>query len=117
MTTGESTTHVARRLKTLGHPDRLRLLRLTRTPSAFPDNLVDPLVVGVCVNDLARAAGLPQSTASRHLGLLHDEGLVDITQHGQWRYVRTSESAMHALAEELLGLLAPVNDQGPSAEQ
>jgi DNA-binding transcriptional ArsR family regulator len=107
MSDADPTLRLARCLKVLGHPDRLRLLQLARTPSAFPDNLVDPLVVGVCVNDLARAAGLPQSTASRHLGLLHDEELVEITSHGQWRYVRPSDAALGLLATELLQLVEP----------
>ncbi len=95
---------LARTLKVLGHPDRVRLLRLLGEPARFPTNLVDPRVVGVCVNDLAAAAGLPQSTTSHHLGLLLKAGLLEATEHGPWRYVRPRTAAFQALAVALAGL-------------
>jgi ArsR family transcriptional regulator len=92
---------LARQLKVLGHPDRLALLRLLVTPGAFPGNLVDARAVGVCVNDLAAAAGLPQSTASYHLGLMQKAGLLVTAEHGQWRYVRPNGPAFDNLAAAL----------------
>ena len=86
------------RLKALAHTERLRLLALLGEVDRFPDNLVDPLEVGVCVNDLARAAGLPQSTASRHLAILAKGGLVEVTPHGPWRYARRNLAAFADLA-------------------
>ena len=47
------------RARAAQHPDRLRLLRLMGEPAKFPGNLVDVRAVGVCVNDLAKAAELP----------------------------------------------------------
>jgi len=91
-------------LRALGHPDRLRLLRLLDDVGQFPDNLVDPRAVGVCVNDLAAAAGLPQSTTSYHLGLLDRAGLLDITEHGQWRYVRPRGEALKRTAASVKAL-------------
>lgn len=95
---------LAKTLKLLGHADRLALLRLLNDPEAFPANLVDARAVGVCVNDLAAAAGLPQSTASHHLGLMQKAGLLDTTQHGQWRYVRPRREAFAALGAALTAL-------------
>jgi len=87
----------ARRLKVLGHPDRLRLLRLMVQPTLFPDNLVDVVTVGVCVNDLAAAAELPQSTTSAHLSAMTSLGLLEVERHGQWRYVRPRGEALARL--------------------
>lgn len=92
---------LARTLKVLGHPDRLRLLRLLGEPARFPGNLVDPVAIGVCVNDLAAAAGLPQSTTSHHLGLLLKAGMLEATEHGPWRYVRVSSKAFIGLGAAL----------------
>lgn len=101
-TTDEAT--LAKRLKVLGHPDRLRLLRLLAAPELFPGNLVDPRQVGLCVNDLAKAAGLPQSTTSHHLGLLQEAGLLQTTEHGAWRYIRPIPEAFRALGEAVADL-------------
>jgi ArsR family transcriptional regulator len=95
---------LARRLKVLGHPDRLRLLRLLTQPERFPGNLVDPVRVGICVNDLAKAAGLPQSTTSHHLGLLQEAGLLVSTEHGSWRYIRPDGAAFAELGAAVKGL-------------
>jgi len=95
---------LARQLKVLGHPDRLRLLRLLAAPERFPGNLVDARTVGVCVNDLAKAAGLPQSTTSHHLGLLQEAGLLVATEHGPWRYIRPNREAFAHLGRDLADL-------------
>lgn len=96
-------THSAA-LKALGHPARVELLQLMAQPKRFPDNLVDPVAVGVCVNDLAKVAGLPQSTTSTHLTVLARAGLLNITQHGQWRYARPNREALDQLGNFLAQL-------------
>src|SRR5690625_81928 len=56
--------------------------------------------------ELARAAGVSASTASEHLALLVDAGLVTCSARGRGRYYRLSgQSVAHAL--EALGHLAP----------
>lgn len=92
------------RLKALAHPDRLRLLELLDEPERFPDNLVDARAVGVCVNDLAVAAELPQSTASHHIGILEKAGLLMTTRHGQWKYARPDADALDELARDVTRL-------------
>src|SRR5258708_4137087 len=87
-----------RSLKALGHPTRLQLIKLLATPELFKANLVDPRTVGVCVNDLARTAELPQSTTSHHLAVLEDAGLIVITKHGPWHYARPRRDAFKNLA-------------------
>ena len=100
--------HIARRLKVLGHPDRIRLLKLLDAPERFPGNLVDVRKVGVCVNDLAKAAELPQSTTSHHLSLMQEVGLVVVTEHGSWRYIRPDHRTLGDLAAAIIGLTTPV---------
>ncbi|MBC7542314.1 MAG: helix-turn-helix transcriptional regulator [Candidatus Sericytochromatia bacterium] len=97
---------LARALKVLGHPARLQLLQLLAEPDRFPQNMVDPKQVGVCVNDLAKATGLPQSTASHHLSLLHEAGLIVITEHGSWRYIR-SDRVQFGTVAAAVSALAP----------
>ena len=40
----------------------------------------------LCVCDLMETLQIPQSTASRHLGLLRSAGLVEGTRRGTWMY-------------------------------
>lgn len=99
-----STDDRVTRLKALAHPDRLRLVELLGEHERFPDNLVDTREVGICVNDLAQAAGLPQSNASHHLGILEKAGVVTCTRHGQWKYARTTPEVFDELAAILRDL-------------
>jgi DNA-binding transcriptional ArsR family regulator len=101
MSLQDDDARLASQLKILGHPDRLALLRLMNAPERFPGNLVDVRAVGVCVNDLAKAAGLPQSTTSHHLSLLAKAGLLVATEHGQWRYVRPDANSFRHLADRV----------------
>src|SRR4051794_37098815 len=91
-------------LKALAHPERLRLVNLLAHPEQFPDNLVDTVEVGVCVNDLATAAQLPQSTASHHLAQLRRAQLVQLTKSGHWRYVRPNTGQLAELAQVIASL-------------
>lgn len=95
------------RLKAVANPQRLALLELMQRPDLFPHNLVDARNVGVCVNDLAHAAGLAQSTASYHLSLLREAGLVVETPHGQWRYVRPDRDAFEELGRLVAAFATP----------
>ncbi|MDQ6957479.1 MAG: metalloregulator ArsR/SmtB family transcription factor [Mariprofundaceae bacterium] len=60
--------------KALGDPVRLRLFQLL----ANRDEL--------CVCHLTEALDLPQSTVSRHLGVLRHAGLVQTRREGKWMH-------------------------------
>ena len=78
----------ARILKALGDATRLRILALLSEGE-------------LCVCDIMAALSLPQSTASRHLAYLRNNGWVSGTRRGKWMYYRlTVESA---LADSYLG--------------
>jgi len=75
--------------KAVGDPVRLRLFELL--------SLHDE----VCVCHLVDALQIPQSTISRHLGILRHAGLVDTRREGKWMYYRLTGD----LSLPLAGLL------------
>ncbi|MDQ6952145.1 MAG: metalloregulator ArsR/SmtB family transcription factor [Mariprofundaceae bacterium] len=64
--------------KALGDPVRLRLFFLIGQHDA------------VCVCHLVSALDMPQSTISRHLGILRHAGLVQTRREGKWIYYALS---------------------------
>jgi len=82
--------------KALGDPTRLRLFYLL----SQHDEL--------CVCHLIDALQLPQSTISRHLGVLRNAGLASTRRDGKWMHYRLNGEAAEGLAE-LIGRMA--NDE------
>jgi ArsR family transcriptional regulator len=81
--------HMALVFKALGDPVRLRLFHLL--------SLRDEL----CVCHLTEALRLPQSTISRHLGVLRNAGLVSTRRDGKWMYYQLADDAPGELTELL----------------
>jgi len=77
---------IAETFKALGDPVRLRLFHLLSQKEEL------------CVCHLTEALKLPQSTVSRHLGVLRHAGLVQTRREGKWMHYR--------LAGDLAGRLA-----------
>jgi len=69
----------AEKFRALGDPVRLRLFRLL----AGCDEL--------CVCHLTAALKLPQSTISRHLGILRNAGLAETRRDGKWMFYRLAD--------------------------
>ena len=84
---------VARRLKALADPARLRLLSILMTA---PDG-------EACTCDLTEPLGLAQPTVTHHLKRLADAGLVTGERRGTWTYYRVQSAAL----DEVVGLLRP----------
>jgi len=78
--------HTAQVFKALGDPVRLRLFHLL--------SLKDEL----CVCHLTEALSLPQSTVSRHLGILRNAGLVETRRDGKWMHYRLSDGMANTLS-------------------
>ena len=76
--------------KALGEPVRLRLVSLLATSGEQ------------CVCHLTEALNLPQSTISRHLGLLRQAGLISARRDGKWMYYQLTDDT----PAELITLLA-----------
>ena len=86
---------MARRLKALADPARLRLLSLLL---AAPDPQA-------CTCELTEPLGLSQPTVSHHLKKLAETGLVTGESRGVWTYYRVNEDALAVAAR----VLAPVS--------
>jgi ArsR family transcriptional regulator, arsenate/arsenite/antimonite-responsive transcriptional repressor len=83
---------LARALKVLAEPARLRLLSLIQAQPGGE----------ACVCHLTEPLGLSQPTVSHHLKVLLEAGLVEREQRGSWAYFRVLPSQLQAL-RELLG--------------
>jgi len=79
-------TDLSAQFKALGDPIRLRLFALL----GQHDEL--------CVCHLVDALNIPQSTISRHLGVLRHASLVDTRRDGKWMYYRLHGDAAMQLA-------------------
>jgi ArsR family transcriptional regulator, arsenate/arsenite/antimonite-responsive transcriptional repressor len=82
---------LARALKVLADPARLRLLSLIQ---AQPEQ-------EACVCHLTEPLGLGQPTVSHHLKVLLEAGLVEREQRGSWAYFRVVPDQLRALRDLL----------------
>ncbi len=74
----EGAETLARALKVLADPARLRLLSLIQSQPGHE----------ACVCNLTEPLGLSQPTVSHHLKVLLEAGLVEREQRGSWAYFR-----------------------------
>ncbi|MFO8034814.1 MAG: helix-turn-helix domain-containing protein, partial [Candidatus Bipolaricaulota bacterium] len=82
---------LARRFRTLGHPDRLRILSLLLSH-----------ISGLCVCELADVLELPEYKVSRHLKSLAEAGWVRGEHDGPWvYYVPVSDPLLKTLEQHL----------------
>jgi len=85
----EQAADLARILKALADPARLRLLSL----------VLSHVDGEACVCDLIPSLDLSQPTISHHLKVLHEAGLLDRDKRGVWVYYRARPEAIAALGE------------------
>jgi len=90
----ENAENLARSLKALADPARLRLLSMV---AAHEDG-------EACVCDLTEPLGLAQPTVSHHLKVLVDSGYLTRSKRGTWAYYRLVPGSLASVA----GLLATV---------
>jgi ArsR family transcriptional regulator len=76
---------LARRLKALADPTRLRIVRLLHHGE-------------LCICDVTAAVDLPQSTVSRHMAYLKNAGWVSGRRKGKWVYYTLAVSGDPVLA-------------------
>jgi ArsR family transcriptional regulator len=90
-------------LKAIASPVRLQILELLKDPVAnFPPQVDGDLVRdGVCADFIRERLGIAPATASRHLSLLADCGLLVPTRKKGWTFYRRDEKAVAALAANL----------------
>ena len=87
----EDAADLARVLKALADPARLRLLSVIQAADGGE----------ACQCDLTEPVGLSQPTVSHHLKVLHDAGLVTREKRGAWAYYRAVPARLAAVAAAL----------------
>jgi ubiquinone/menaquinone biosynthesis C-methylase UbiE len=99
-----SVDHLLRDFATLAEPTRLRLLRAVETGE-------------LAVSDLCAVLQMPQSTVSRHLKVLMDEGWVVSRKDGTTNYYRLDSEHIQNGASELWGLACGQTETWPTLKQ
>ncbi len=79
-------------MKALSDPNRVKMIKLLQHRV-------------MCVCELQEALGLAQSTASKHLQILEDAGLVSKFKEGLWVNYRLADGGRNPYAASLLGNL------------
>jgi DNA-binding transcriptional ArsR family regulator len=92
-----------RTLKAIASPVRMEILRYLREPTAeFPPQLDgDPVSDGICADFIRERLGIAAATASRHLTLLTDAGLLIATRKKGWTFYRRNNRVIERLAKQL----------------
>ena len=90
-------------LKALASPVRLTILEdLKRPKDNFPPQVDgDPELDGICSDFIRARLGIAAATASRHLSILVDAGLLVATRKKGWTFYRRDESAIKRLIRQL----------------
>ena len=83
---------LARALKALADPTRLRLISIVAASEGNE----------ACACDLTDPVGLSQPTVSHHLKVLVDAGFLTRTQRGTWAYFRLVPGALDSVARLLV---------------
>jgi len=93
-------------LKALASERRLQILEWLKDPAAHfpPQEHGDPVKHGACNLFIVEKLGVSQPTASRHLKVLVDVGLVIATRRKGWTYYRRDEAAIAGLLVEMAGI-------------
>ena len=86
-----SAENLARSLKAVGDPTRLRIVSMV---AAHEDQ-------EACVCDLQEPLGLSQPTVSHHLKVLTDAGFLTRSKRGTWAYYRLVPGSLDSLASLL----------------
>ena len=83
---------IAQRFRVLGEPMRIKLLDRLRTGEAS-------------VQELAETTGSTQQNVSKHLGVLHQAGIVARRKQGNFSYYAIADQGVFALCENVCGSL------------
>ncbi len=83
---------LARKLKALADPTRLRLLSIVAAAEGEE----------ACVCDLTEPVGLSQPTVSHHLKILTEAGYLSRSQRGTWAYYRLVPGSLDAVSQLLV---------------
>lgn len=79
-------------MKALSDPNRVKMIKLLQRRV-------------LCVCEIQEALGLAQSTASKHLKILEEAGLIAYRKEGPWVNYRLTDGAQNPYVANLLGNL------------
>jgi ArsR family transcriptional regulator len=79
-------------IKTLSDPNRVKMVKLLQRKV-------------LCVCEIQAALGLAQSTASKHLKILEEAGIITFFKEGPWVNYRLADGAKNPYTANLLGNL------------
>ncbi|TQL45071.1 ArsR family transcriptional regulator [Homoserinimonas aerilata] len=88
----EQADDLARSLKALADPTRLRLISIVAASEGEE----------ACVCDLTEPVGLGQSTVSHHLKILMDAGFLTRSKRGTWAYYRLVPGSLDSISRLLV---------------
>lgn len=112
MTTSDA--QLAKVLRALADPARLRLLRLILRERSGLDPRCSSRA-GVCFCHLKEAMNLAPATVSHHLKVLRQAGLIQGIREGRWTYYRAQGATADALVRSLEELLNEGAVETPSS--
>ena len=94
-------------LRAIASPVRLAILVDLKTPAAcYPAQIDgDAVTDGICADFIRERLGIAAATASRHLTILTDAGLLVSTRKKGWTFYSRDEAAILRFAEALSLLL------------
>ena len=89
--------------RALSNPSRLQILAWLRQPKKhFPPQIDGDLIKdGVCGLLIARKLRVSQPTASEHLKILVQAGLIRSKRIKQWTFYKRNEPAIRSLKKEI----------------
>jgi ArsR family transcriptional regulator len=79
-------------MKALSDPNRVKMIKMLQRRV-------------LCVCEIQEALGLAQSTASKHLKILEEAGLITYSKEGLWVNYRLADGAKNPYVASLLGNL------------
>jgi ArsR family transcriptional regulator, arsenate/arsenite/antimonite-responsive transcriptional repressor len=91
-------------MKALSDPNRVKMLKLLQRRV-------------MCVCEIRSALGLAQSTASKHLKILEEAGLIESSKEGLWVNYRLADGDANPYAASLLGNLRHWLEDDASVEE
>lgn len=93
-------------LRAMANQRRLRILEWLKDPRRhFPPQVDGDLVTdGVCSCFIARKLRITQPSASEHLNMLADAGLIRGKKIKQWTFYKRDEKALRKMKDMLTGV-------------
>lgn len=103
MRNSEFQSSLLREARAISSPVRLRILQLLKDPVGnFPPQVDgDLLRDGVCADFIREKLAVAPATASRHLSVLRDAGLLLVTRQKGWTFYRRDEAVIRDFAKRV----------------